>query len=158
MIKRVSSRTLRLRRHRRLRLRISGTAARPRVSVFRSGKHIYAQVINDETGTTLAQASSLDKEVVGIEPVLPVVAQGEHAAAGDKDAKRGKQAAKAEATPAVAPPVSKKMRQAQQVGTLLAQRALAKGIKQIVFDRGGYPYHGRIKALAESARAAGLEF
>ncbi len=157
MIKRVSSRDTRLRRHRRLRLRISGTAARPRVSVFRSGQHIYAQVINDEMGTTLVQASSLDKEAAGIEPLLPAVAESEPPAAGGKDTKQGKQA-KAQATPAGRRPLSKRMRQAHQVGTLLAQRALAKGIKEIVFDRGGYPYHGRIKALAESARAGGLEF
>jgi large subunit ribosomal protein L18 len=95
---------------------------RPRLSVFRSSKHIYAQIIDDAKGETLAAASSLEKEVRG-------------------DAKTG---ANVDATKAV--------------GVRVAQRAKEKGVKQVVFDRGGYLYHGRVKALAEAAREGGLEF
>jgi large subunit ribosomal protein L18 len=112
----------RVRRHIRVRRRIAGTADRPRVSVFRSLSQIYAQVIDDTTGRTLAAASSVDKELRG---------------------KIGK---------------LKKSEQAMEVGKALAQRAQSKGIKQVVFDRGGYRYHGRVKALAEAAREAGLQF
>ena len=111
------------RRQRRTRhaLRQAG-GGRPRLSVFRSGKHIYAQVIDDGKGATLASASSLDKDV-----------QGKLKTGADKDA-------------------------AAEVGKLIAARALAAGVKEVVFDRGGYIYHGRIKALAEAAREAGLSF
>ena len=158
MIKRVSSRESRQHRHRRVRLTLSGTEARPRVSVFRSCGHIYAQIIDDSRGMTLVQASSLDKETAGIEPAVAAPSEKPATPApaetkGARDAK-GSKVAKME-TPA---PLGKRMRQAQQVGTLLARRAVEKGIKQVVFDRGGYLYHGRIKALAESARAGGLEF
>lgn len=112
----------RARRHARVRAKVSGTAARPRLNVFRSLTHIYAQVIDDETGVTLASASSLDAEL-----------------RGDLEGK-------------------KKAEQAALVGKAVASRAQAKGIKAVVFDRGGYLYHGRIKALAEGARAGGLEF
>ncbi|QQE74694.1 50S ribosomal protein L18 [Brevibacillus composti] len=110
----------RKKRHLRIRKRLAGTAVRPRLNVFRSSKHIYAQVIDDATGTTLAQASSLDKEL-GL-----------------------KNGANVEAAAAV--------------GTLIAKRAQEKGLNDVVFDRGGYIYHGRIKALAEAAREAGLQF
>ncbi|USG66069.1 50S ribosomal protein L18 [Brevibacillus ruminantium] len=110
----------RKKRHLRIRKRLAGTTVRPRLNVFRSSKHIYAQVIDDSTGTTLAQASSLDKEL-GL-----------------------KNGANAEAAAAV--------------GTLIAKRAQEKGLNDVVFDRGGYIYHGRIKALAEAAREAGLQF
>jgi len=105
---------------RRLRVRknISGTSGKPRLSVYRSVKHIYAQIIDDSEGKTLAAASSLDKTV----------------AAG----------------PGV--------KEAVTVGELLGKRAIEKGIKEVLFDRGGRPYHGRIKALAEGARQAGLKF
>ena len=108
----------RLRRHRRVRGKISGTAERPRLDVFRSAKHIYAQLIDDVSGNTLAAASSLDKGFEGT--------------GGNVDA-------------------------ATKVGKAIAEKALAKGIKQVVFDRGGFVYHGRVKALADGAREGGLE-
>jgi large subunit ribosomal protein L18 len=112
----------RIRRHARVRARLSGNAASPRLCVFRSLNHIYAQVIDDEQGHTLVTASTLDKEI--------------------KAGVNGKA----------------KSAQAGLVGSLVAKRALDKGIKQVVFDRGGYKYHGRVKALAEAARKAGLKF
>jgi large subunit ribosomal protein L18 len=111
----------RKRRQRRIRMKISGTPARPRLNVFRSLEHIYAQVIDDVAGNTLVSASSLDKEI-----------------AGQLDGK-------------------KKREQATLVGKLVAQRALDAGIQEVVFDRGGYIYHGRIKALADGAREGGLK-
>ncbi len=118
----MTPREARLRRHRRVRYKISGTAARPRLNVFRSLNHIYAQVIDDEQGRTLVSASTLDPELRGQLDGL------------------------------------KKTDQARKVGELLARRALAAGITTVVFDRGGYLYHGRVKALAEGSRAAGLTF
>ena len=115
-------RLARKRRQVRVRKRLQGTSTRPRVSVFRSLKHMHVQVIDDTQGHTLAAASTLDAEV---QPQL-----------GDKD----------------------KAGQAAVVGQVLAERALAAGIKQVVFDRGGNRYHGRVKALAEAARKGGLEF
>jgi len=161
MIKRIDSREMRQRRHRRIRMKLAGTPERPRVSVFRSTVHIYAQIIDDTSGRTLVQASSLDKDIANVEPILPAAAPAADTAKpkADKAEKGGKQAPAAKAAAPAAPaPVSKKTRLAQQVGTLLAKRAQEKGIKSVVFDRGGYIYHGRVKALAESARAAGLEF
>ena len=108
------------RRRSRTRYKIGQTASRPRLSVFRSGKHIYAQVIDDEEGSTLASASSNEK--------------------GEKAAK------------------SYNVEAAAGVGKKIAERAIAKGVKQVVFDRGGYIYHGRIKALADAARESGLDF
>jgi len=116
------SRKARLRRHRRVRAKISGTAERPRLNVFRSLGQIYVQVIDDVAGHTLASASTIDREL-----------------RGQVDEKSKTEAAK-------------------MVGALVAQRAQALGIKQVVFDRGGYRYHGRVKALADGAREAGLEF
>jgi large subunit ribosomal protein L18 len=113
---------LRDRRHARVRRRVHGTAERPRLNVFRSLSHIYAQVIDDDQGLTLVAASTLDNEIRG---------QTESA---------------------------NKTEQAKLVGALVAERAIAKGIKQVVFDRGGYPYHGRVRALAEASRAGGLDF
>jgi large subunit ribosomal protein L18 len=109
-------------RHRRLRRTLSGTAARPRLAVFRSNNHIYAQVIDDEAQNTLCAASTMDKD---LRPSIQ--------ASGGCDA-------------------------SVAVGQLVAQRALAKGIAQVVFDRGGNLYHGRVKALADAAREAGLQF
>jgi large subunit ribosomal protein L18 len=109
-------------RHRRVRQKVTGTIARPRLCVFRSLNHIRAQLIDDSMGQTLVSMSTLDDQV------------------RSKTDEMGK---------------SKK---AEIVGTLLAEKALHKGIKQVVFDRGGYKYHGRVKALAEAARKAGLEF
>ncbi len=112
----------RIRRHIRVRKSIHGSEARPRMSVFRSLAEIYVQVINDENGTTLAAASSIDHELQGKVEGL------------------------------------KKMEQAKLVGELVAKRAKSKGINQVVFDRGGFRYGGRVKALADAAREAGLEF
>lgn len=110
----------RKKRHERIRNHVVGTQERPRLNVFRSNKNIYAQLIDDVSGTTLASASTVDKEL-SLEST-----------------------SNAEA--------------AKQVGQLIAKRAQDKGFKSVVFDRGGYLFHGRVKALAESAREAGLEF
>ena len=110
----------RTKRHERLRLRLSGTPARPRLAIFRSLNHIYAQVIDDTSGSTLAAASSLESGLKG--------------AAGTK------------------------MDGAKRVGQLVAERAKAAGIAQVVFDRAGFKYHGRVRSLAEAAREAGLDF
>ncbi len=115
-------RTLRERRHLSVRKRVHGTAERPRLGVFRSSKHIYAQLIDDEVGATLAAASTLDKEF---------------------SLEAGSTASKAAA---------------KEVGRLVAKRAVEKGIKRVVFDRGGFLYHGRIASLADGAREGGLEF
>ena len=115
-------RLARQRRHTRVRKRVSGTPERPRLCVYRSARHIYAQVIDDTRSHTLVEASTLDAQV--------------RAAAADKD----------------------KTAQAALVGETLAQRALEAGIEQVVFDRGGYKYHGRVKSLAEAARKGGLKF
>lgn len=122
MVVKADTRLARKRRHLRVRDKLSGTAAKPRLCVFRSLKHIYAQLVDDSMGCTLVAASSLDTEI--------------------KDKITGK----------------RKTESAELVGSLVAQRALNKGIKQIAFDRGGYQYHGRVKALAEAARKAGLDF
>ena len=113
----------RLRRKRSIRKKVFGAAVRPRLCVFRSAKHIYSQIINDETGQTLVSASTLTAEL-------------------GADLKEG----------------TGNMKASKKVGALLAQRAISKGIKQVVFDRNGFLYHGRVKALAEAAREAGLEF
>lgn len=115
-------RLARQRRHRRVRAKISGTAERPRLNVFRSLGNIYAQVIDDVAGHTLASASTVDRELRG----------------------------QVEGKP--------KSDAAKLVGELVARRAQAVGVKQVIFDRGGYRYHGRVKALADAAREAGLEF
>ena len=119
MIKRPNTNAQRLKRHNRVRAKISGTPEMPRLNVFRSEANIYAQVIDDVNGVTLASASSLDKAIEGY---------GGNIAA------------------------------ATAVGKLVAERAKAKGIETVVFDRGGYLYHGRVKALAEGAREGGLKF
>ena len=120
MIRAISRNELRLRVHGRIRRRLQGTPERPRLSVFRSIQNIYAQVIDDRSGRTLAAASTAEKKA-------PL--------------KNGGNVAGAKA-----------------VGKLLAERAAAAGVKKVVFDRGGYQYHGRVKALAEAAREAGLSF
>ena len=119
MIKRPNTNAQRLKRHKRVRAKISGTPEMPRLNVFRSEANIYAQVIDDVNGVTLASASSLDKAIEGY---------GGNIAA------------------------------ATALGKLVAERAKAKGIETVVFDRGGYLYHGRVKALAEGAREGGLKF
>ncbi len=110
----------RQKRHDRLRLNLAGTEARPRLAVFRSLNHIYAQVIDDASGRTLATASTVEKEF------------------------KGSKATKSE--------------EARRVGTMVAERARSAGVEQVVFDRAGFRYHGRIKSLADAAREAGLDF
>lgn len=110
----------RLKRKQRIRKKISGTSDRPRLSVFRSSKHIYVQVIDDITGHTLAAVSSLEKDIK------------EH------------------------PPFEGKKGLANYLGKLIAQRAIEKGVKKVIFDRNGYLYHGRVKAVSDGARDGGL--
>ena len=119
MIKRPNTNAQRLKRHRRVRGKISGTPECPRLNVFRSELHIYAQIIDDVNGTTLCSASTVEKGFEG---------------------------------------TTSNMEAAKKVGLAVAERAKAKGIEVVVFDRGGYIYHGRVKALAEGAREGGLQF
>ena len=119
MINRPDTRTQRMKRHKRIRGKISGTAERPRLSVFRSEKHIYAQLIDDVAGRTLVSASSVEKGFEGL--------------GSNKEA-------------------------ARKVGKTVAERAVKAGIEEVVFDRGGYIYHGRVRELAEGAREGGLKF
>ncbi len=119
MVSKIDKKAMRLRRHVRVRGKISGTPECPRLNVFRSNANIYAQIIDDVNGVTLVSANTLEKEFEG--------------AAGNCEA-------------------------AKKVGTVLAKRALEKGISEVVFDRGGYVYHGRVAALAEGAREGGLKF
>ncbi len=120
MIRRTSRNLIRERIHAKIRKRLRGSASRPRLAVFRSLNHIYAQVIDDSAGRTLVSASSNEKN--------PVTTTGGN------------------------------LEGAKAVGKLIAERALAHGVKSVVYDRGGYIYHGRVKALADAAREAGLEF
>ena len=119
MVKRIDSNAQRLKRHKRVRGKISGTAERPRLAVYRSNAHISAQIIDDVNGVTLASASTYEASFEGI--------------GSNKEA-------------------------ARKVGATVAERALAKGISAVVFDRGGYIYHGRVSELAEGAREGGLKF
>ena len=119
MITKPDSNKARLKRHARVRSKISGTSECPRLDVFRSAKHIYVQIIDDVNGVTLAAASTVEKDF--------------GAYGGNKEA-------------------------AKKVGEIIAKRALEKGIENVVFDRGGYIYHGRVKELAEGAREGGLKF
>ena len=119
MVKKIDSNAQRLRRHKRVRGKISGTAERPRLAVYRSNAHISAQIIDDVNGVTLVSANTLEKAFEG--------------ATGNAEA-------------------------AKKVGLVLAERAKAKGIEEVVFDRGGYIFHGRVAALAEGAREGGLKF
>lgn len=122
MVRKESRAKVRLNKHRRLRNRISGTPERPRLAVFRSNNHMYAQIIDDTVGNTIAAASTLDKDIKeAVEKTNNVAA-------------------------------------AAQVGTVIAKRALEKGITTVVFDRGGYIYQGKVQALADAAREAGLTF
>jgi large subunit ribosomal protein L18 len=120
MITKLDKNATRKKRHARVRAKLSGTSARPRLNVFRSNKHLYAQIIDDINGVTLASASTLDKDFA-------------------LDSTNNVEAA-------------------QKIGELVAKRAVEKGITSIVFDRGGYLYHGRIQALADAARENGLQF
>lgn len=122
MIKMQDRNKILLRKHVRVRKKITGTHERPRLCVFRSLKHIYAQIIDDVSGTTLVAASTLDEAI-----------KGKTGHCGNKSA-------------------------AREVGKLVGKKAIEKGIKTVVFDRGGYIYHGRVQELADGAREAGLEF
>ena len=122
MVNKKSRSEVRIKKHKRMRNRFSGTAERPRLSVFRSNNHMYAQIIDDTVGNTLVAASTLEKDV-----------KSELKKTNDVEA-------------------------AAYLGTVIAKKALDKGIKEVVFDRGGFIYQGKIKALAEAAREAGLEF
>jgi large subunit ribosomal protein L18 len=122
MITKSDKNVSRLKRHLRVRKKIEGTTLRPRLNIFRSSKHMYAQIIDDTKGVTIVAASTLDKDLE------EAVTNG-----GNVDA-------------------------ARQVGALIAKRAKEQGVVKVVFDRGGYLYHGRVQALADAAREAGLEF
>ena len=122
MVSKKSRSEVRAKKHRRLRNRISGTASTPRLAVFRSNNHMYAQIIDDTIGNTLVSASTLQKDV-----------KAELEKTNNVDA-------------------------AAYLGTVIAKRAIEKGIKEVVFDRGGFIYHGKVQALADAAREAGLEF
>jgi ribosomal protein L18 len=206
MIKQFHANQARLRRHQRMRRRVVGSQERPRLNVFRSGHHIYAQIVDDTTGRTLAAASSLDESLRDFKPAAVAKkagdaqskqsveqAQEEAPAAAAAAPARGKGAKAEKAAPksALAPkggkggpvvqpkivlpaaqkgekktPVealvaisdNRKVALAREVGKLVAQRAKEKGVTQVVFDRGGYVYHGRVASLAEGAREAGLDF
>jgi len=205
MIKQFNANKARHKRHRRMRNHLEGTQNRPRLSVFRSGVHIYAQVIDDTTGQTLAAASSLDTSLRDFKPAKKEAPAGQKTAqaeeapvemATEAAPTRGK-GAKAEKAPArgaqpqkgaqgkggkpgaqaktLLPTAQKgekktpvealvpiadnrKVSLAREVGKLIAQRAKEKGVSRVVFDRGGYAYHGRVAALAEGAREVGLDF
>ena len=186
-----------------MRSHFEGTPARPRLNVFRSGHHIYAQIIDDTTGITLAAASSLDESLRDFKPAAPAQEQPSHVAssaekvetvavAAEAAAVSKSKAPKAQKAPAKGGPAAKggkpgtqvktllpqavrgekktpvealapiahnrKVATAREVGKLLAQRAKEKDVSRVVFDRGGYAYHGRVAALAEGAREVGLEF
>jgi ribosomal protein L18 len=207
MIKHFNANKARLRRHQRIRRRVNGSPARPRLNVFRSGKHIYAQIIDDSTGRTLAAASSLDVSLRDFKPAVsaaparqpqaraqaeeeaeaPVEMAASAAPAKGRSAKApargGQQQQKGGATkgrpvqqartvlPAAQKGASRtpvealaaiannrKVALAREVGKLVAQRAKEQGVSKVVFDRGGYTYHGRVASLAEGAREVGLEF
>jgi ribosomal protein L18 len=205
MIKRFNANQARLKRHRRMRSRLEGSNDRPRLNIYRSGMHIYAQIIDDTTGQTLAAASSLDETLrnftlekkaepaaEGQKEALPEAVEmaAEAAPAKGKGARTAKAPAKAaqpqkgasgkggkpfsqvktqlpsavkgaKKTPIEAlAPISdnRKVAIAREVGKLVAQRAREKGVSRVVFDRGGYAYHGRVAALAEGARETGLSF
>ena len=122
MVSKVSRKDVRAKKHMRIRKRFSGTAERPRLAVFRSNNHMYAQIIDDTVGNTLVSASTLEKDI-----------KSELEKTNNVDA-------------------------AAYLGTVIAKRAIEKGIKEVVFDRGGFIYQGKVAALAEAAREAGLEF
>ena len=150
MIAKDSKNIVRTRVHKRIRSRMLGSAERPRLNVYRSLNHLYVQVIDDMRGVTLVSASTQEKKTGS-------------AGAKDAKAKDEKAAAKDETQSAKAESKAKKstggnLGAAREIGRVIAERAKAKGVTRVVFDRGGYLYHGRVKALADAARAAGLEF
>jgi large subunit ribosomal protein L18 len=141
MYKKQYSNQARVRRHIRLRKKLAGTTERPRLSVFRSGDQIYAQVIDDTAQRTLLAASSRDAELAKMSSDKIAGLDGDEAPESLKGLEK-----------------NRRVRQAWLVGELVAKRAKAAGVTQVVYDRGGYIYHGRIAALAEGARHGGLEF
>jgi ribosomal protein L18 len=211
MIKQFNANKARLRRHRRIRNHLAGSQVRPRLNVFRSGQHIYAQIIDDTTGQTMVAASSIDESLRNFQPtsvVAPVAEPKEQTTeatpvemAAEIAPDKGK-GAKTQKTPQKAPTKggqpqkgtpagrggkpaaqvktllpaaqkgeaktqleqlaaianNRKVAIAREVGKLVAQRAKEKGISKVVFDRGGYAYHGRVAAVAEGAREVGLDF
>ncbi len=157
MIQKTNKKQIRGRIHERIRRKVRGTPERPRLAVFRSLSHIYAQIVDDTRGQTLVAAASAEKGLRGGEAApAPEPAPEAPAAKGGKGEKGEKKAAKKAAPPAKAS--GGNVAGAKLIGKTIAERARQKGIKQVVFDRGGYIYHGRVKALADAARAAGLEF
>lgn len=146
-------RRARVRRHIRVRKKVLGTPERPRLCVTRSLNHIYAQIIDDTTGRTLVSASSLKLTLPPVEQAPAPQPQAESVSKGDKGGKDRE--AKKEAKKR---PLSLKMRRSIAVGKMIAEAALARGIKTVAFDRGGYRYHGRVAALAKAARESGLDF
>ncbi|MCI0453152.1 MAG: 50S ribosomal protein L18 [Candidatus Latescibacteria bacterium] len=148
----------RWRRHKRVRNRVVGTQERPRVCVFRSNQHIYAQLIDDETGRTLLSVSSLKMEAPAAKKAEAKAEKAEAKAEGKKGGKAAKADKPAKAEKGAASVGGKKTALAREVGRLLAEAAQAKGFKKVAFDRGGYLYHGRVAALATSAREHGLDF
>jgi len=157
MIQRTNKKEIRWRIHERIRRKVRGTPERPRLAVFRSLTHIYAQIVDDTQGQTLVAAASSEKALRG-GAVAPVSEPAPEAPAtkAEKGGKGEKKAAKKAAPPAKAS--GGNVAGARLIGKTIAERAQQKGIKKVVFDRGGYIYHGRVKALADAARAAGLEF
>jgi len=207
MIKKFNANKARLRRHQRMRNHLEGSQERPRLCVFRSGQHIYAQVIDDTTGVTLVAASSIDESLRDFKPAPPPSAErtreeeasvemaaevaptrgrgaraekpaqkatgkGGQPQKGGSSGKGGKpftqvktllpaaqkSAAKTPVEALASIAHNRKVATAREVGKLVAQRAKEKGISRVVFDRGGYTYHGRVAALAEGAREVGLDF
>ena len=147
--------TTRDRRQARVRRKVRGSTARPRLSIYRTARHIYAQVIDDMTGQTLLTASTLDKEFASeYAEVEQAVAKAVEEAAAAKDKKGKKDKGKAPA----GPETRTKVKRARAVGRLIAKRAKEKSLETVVFDRNGFLYHGRVKALADGAREGGLVF
>jgi len=203
MIKRFNANRARLRRHRHIRRRLTGVSLRPRLNVFRSGQHIYAQIIDDTTGRTLVAASSLDESLQNFKVEQPIKTEEPQVRQEEASAEEGVEVLAAEAAPvkgkgakaeksakpqtqakggkpgtqvktvlpaaqrgqrktpkeALAPIANnRKVALAREVGKLVAERAKEKGVTRVVFDRGGYTYHGRVAAQAEGAREVGLVF
>lgn len=157
MIQKTNKKEIRGRIHERIRRKVRGTPERPRLAVFRSLSHIYAQIVDDTKGQTLVAATSSEKALHGAAAApAPELAPEAPAPKGGKGEKGEKKAAKKAAPPAKAS--GGNVAGAKLIGKTIAERAQQKGIKQVVFDRGGYIYHGRVKALADAARQAGLEF
>jgi large subunit ribosomal protein L18 len=142
MIKKQYANQARLRRHLRVRKKVAGVTERPRLCVFRSANQIYAQIVDDSQGRTLVAASSRDADITSIKEAPTAGGEGD---AATPEAYRGIES-------------NRRIQQSYKVGQLIALRAKAAGITRVVFDRGGYIYHGRVAALADGARNGGLDF